>query len=102
MSAGKDIQPVALADGRVRAVVEGVTPAVDGGRFPIKRVVGDTVQVEADCLADGHDVVACALLWRQVGAAAWQRTTMLPLGNDRWQADFAVTEIGPWEYTVSA
>ena len=41
MSAGKDIQPVALAEGRVRAVVEGVAPAVDGGRFPTKRVGGD-------------------------------------------------------------
>ncbi len=46
-------------DGRARVVIEDVAPAVDGGRFAVKRVVGDEVVVEADCFADGHDVVAC-------------------------------------------
>ncbi|MDP1649366.1 MAG: alpha-1,4-glucan--maltose-1-phosphate maltosyltransferase [Rubrivivax sp.] len=102
MSAASDIVPVGLSDGRTRVVIERITPAVDDGRFPIKRVLGDTVEVEADCLADGHEVVACALLWRQGGATDWQRTTMQPLGNDRWRAAFAVTELGTWEYTVCA
>ena len=91
-----------LTDGRVRVVIERVTPAVDDGRFPIKRVVGDSIEVEADCLADGHDAVACALLWRQSGAADWQRTTMRPMGNDRWRAAFTVHALGAWEYTVCA
>ncbi|MBE0546554.1 MAG: alpha-1,4-glucan--maltose-1-phosphate maltosyltransferase [Rubrivivax sp.] len=102
MSAASDIVPVGLSEGRTRVVIERITPAVDDGRFPIKRVLGDTVEVEADCLADGHEVVACALLWRQGGATDWQRTTMQPLGNDRWRAAFAVTELGTWEYTVCA
>ena len=42
-----------------RAVIEGVAARVDGGRFAVKRIVGDEVVVEADCFADGHDVVAC-------------------------------------------
>ena len=49
-------------DGRIRVVIENVAPAVDGGRFPIKRVVGETVVVEADCFADGHDTLASRLL----------------------------------------
>ena len=53
-----------MGDGRRRAVVEGVTPLVDGGRFPIKRVAGDRVVVEADAFADGHDVVLAALRHR--------------------------------------
>ena len=52
-------------DGRVRAVVETITPSVDGGRFAAKRVVGDRVVVEADCFADGHDVIAVRLKWRR-------------------------------------
>ncbi|MFZ2648603.1 MAG: alpha-1,4-glucan--maltose-1-phosphate maltosyltransferase [Burkholderiaceae bacterium] len=96
------IIPVDVADGRVRVVIEQVTPSVDGGRFPIKRIVGDTVEVEADCFGDGHDVVACALLWRPVGAANWQNTAMKALGNDRWRAAFVVSAIGPWQYTVCA
>jgi starch synthase (maltosyl-transferring) len=96
------IRPIGLEDGRVRVVIEGVTPAVDDGRFAIKRVVGDTVVVEADCFADGHDLVACALLWRIQGAEQWQRRPMEPLGNDRWRGSFEVDALGSWQYTVCA
>ena len=96
------VEPIVFSDGRVRAVVERVTPIVDGGRFPIKRVEGDSVEVHADCFADGHDVVACALLWRRAGEAAWRSTRMLPLGNDRWHAAFVVDAVGAWEYRVAA
>jgi hypothetical protein len=52
-----EVRPVQLADGRIRAVIERISPSVDDGRFPIKRVVGDQVQVEADCFADRKSVV---------------------------------------------
>ena len=55
--------PVHLQDGRIRVVIENITPCLDGGRFPVKRIVGDKVVVEADCFADGHDLVACDLQW---------------------------------------
>jgi len=55
--------------GRIRAVIERVTPIVDGGRFPIKRIVDDVVRVEADAFADGHDVVEARLLHRHAGDA---------------------------------
>jgi starch synthase (maltosyl-transferring) len=96
------VVPIELPDGRVRVVIERITPCVDGGRFPIKRVVGDTVEVQADCLADGHDVVACVVQWRRRGAAGWQQAAMRPLGNDRWSAAFTVDAMGAWEYTVCA
>ena len=48
-------------DGRRRVVIEAVTPEVDAGRFPAKRAVGETVTVEADVFADGHDQVAATL-----------------------------------------
>ena len=102
MKGQRTVEPVGLADGRVRVVIERVTPSVDDGRFPVKRVLGDAIRVEADCFGDGHDVVACALLWRKGGAADWQRTPMRPLGNDRWHASFVVDALGPWEYTVCA
>src|SRR6185436_14993021 len=52
------------ADGRKRVVIEGVTPEIDGGRFPIKRVTGESVVVEADVFADGHDLLECRLCFR--------------------------------------
>lgn len=102
MSSDKTVTPIALHEGRVRVVIENIQPAVDGGRFPVKRIVGDELVVEADCFADGHDVVACALLWRRLGAADWASTPMKALGNDRWRAPFRVDAIGRWEYTVRA
>ncbi|MDH5340453.1 MAG: alpha-1,4-glucan--maltose-1-phosphate maltosyltransferase [Rubrivivax sp.] len=96
------VEPVGLTDGRTRVIIENIQPAVEGGRFPVKRIVGDTLVVEADCFADGHDIVACELLWRHGDKADWQRATMQPLGNDRWTASFVVEAIGPWQYTVRA
>ena len=101
-SAAHELTPVELGDGRIRVVIERITPMVDGGRFPIKRVLGDRVEVEADCFADGHDVVACSLLWRHQRGAGWHSASMLPRGNDRWRAEFVVDTLGSWEYTVRA
>jgi starch synthase (maltosyl-transferring) len=89
-------------EGRARAVIEGVTPAVDGGRFAVKRVAGESVDVEADCFADGHDVVACALRWWREGEATANEVPMSALGNDRWRASFVVDEIGRYRYTIVA
>ena len=82
-----------------RVVVEGVEPEVDGGRFPVKRAVGEDVAVSADIHTDGHDHLAAVLRYRKAGGA-WAEAVMDYKGNDRWTASFAVTEIGWYEYTV--
>ena len=90
------------ADGRIRVVIENIAPAVDGGRFPIKRAVGETVVVEADCFADGHDALACRLLYRRDDERTWQFVPMVALPNDRWRAEFAVDALGRYRYTITA
>ena len=82
-------------DGRRRVIIEGITPQVDGGRFPAKRTVGDQVRVEADIFTDGHDAIAASLLVHREGAAAWTEIAMQPLVNDRWTAAFRVGRAGP-------
>lgn len=89
-------------DGRRRVVIENVTPQVDGGRFPAKRTVGDTVRVEADIFTDGHDSIAAVLLFRSEDSALWTERPMQPLVNDRWTGDFPVTKIGRYRYTIRA
>jgi starch synthase (maltosyl-transferring) len=83
-----------------RVVVEGVHPQVDGGRFPIKRTVGELVNVGADIYLDGHDRLAAAVLYRRAGDPDWRELPMTMLGNDRWLATFAIDELRPYEYTV--
>ncbi len=87
-------------DGRKRVVIEGITPEVDGGRFPAKRTVGDQVAVEADVFADGHDAVAASLLANRVGASEWIEIRMRPLVNDRWTAAFRVSDLGHYRFKV--
>jgi starch synthase (maltosyl-transferring) len=88
------------SEGRARVVVEKVRPEVDGGRFPVRRVCGERVEVEADVFADGHDSLVSRLMFRRDGSSAWSETPMEPLGNDRWRASFEASELGQYFYTV--
>ena len=88
--------------GRVRPVIEHVTPEVDAGRFAAKRTLGERVWVEADVFLDGHDVPGCVLQWRERGADAWNESPMVPLTNDRWRGSFTPGKLGLYEYTVAA
>jgi len=83
-----------------RVVIEAISPAVDGGAFPAKRVVGAPVIVEADIFADGHDVLGAELLWRCADEAGWRRVPMVAIGNDRWAATFVPTRIGRHLYAI--
>jgi starch synthase (maltosyl-transferring) len=94
------MQPLEL--GRRRVVIEGIRPQVDGGRFAIKRIVGDEVVVEADVFADGHEELVVKLQHRHQGQNAWQELPMQPLGNDRWRAAFVVSQLGQHVYRVEA
>ena len=85
-----------------RIVIDNIVPAVDGGRFAAKRVIGQAVTVEADVFIDGHDVIVVELLWRAADDKEWRRRSMHLLGNDRWQATILPDRIGRYEFTVEA
>lgn len=88
--------------GRRRVIIEGVQPAIDAGRFSIKRIIGERVVVEADILSDGHDLLSAVLRYRPAREAPWTEAPMTPLGNDRWQGNFIVSQLGRYSYTVQA
>ena len=83
-------------------VIENLQPLVDGGRYPVKRVVGEDLVVEADVFKDGHDMVAAVLRWRLVGETRWHETPMSFVDNDRWRGVCTFYEVGVYEYTVEA
>jgi starch synthase (maltosyl-transferring) len=87
-------------DRRKRVVISSVKPEVDCGRYAIKRTAGETVTVEADVYADGHDSISCVVLHRKEGSPRWEEIPMTPLGNDRWRAEFPVEEVGSYQYTI--
>ena len=84
------------------AVIENLQPLIDGGRYPVKRVVGEDLTVEADVFKDGHDVVAAVLKWRTLGETTWHETMMTHVDNDRWRGICSLYENTTYEYTVEA
>lgn len=88
--------------GQSRTVIEQVTPCIDGGRFPIKAVLGDTISVEADILIDGHDKLAARLRYKFETDEYWSEEPMRLLINDRWTAQFSVHQQGRYWYTIEA
>ena len=92
----------ANTDGRARAVIDRVYPEIDGGRFAVKRIVGDRMSVEADVFADGHDVIACMLGFRHESEDDWTEVPMKASVNDRWHGEFPLEKLGRYRYTVTA
>jgi starch synthase (maltosyl-transferring) len=88
----------AVRSGRV--IIEGVSPEIDAGKFPIKRVIGDEVSVQADVFIEGHEALSCSVLYRRKGSTRWTEVPMRPLVNDRWEASFLVEETGRYQYTI--
>jgi starch synthase (maltosyl-transferring) len=93
------IAPDGELEGRRRVAIESVSPEIDGGRFPARRTVGESVTVEADIFADGHDALRAVLRHRHEASTIWVETPMLPLLNDRWRGEFALTELGRYLFT---
>jgi len=103
---GKPARAPALAPATASRVprigIENVAPAVDGGAWPVKRIVHEMLRVEADVFVDGHQPLAVDLCWRACDEEAWRRVPMSPLGNDRWRAECRPDRVGAHEYRIQA
>jgi starch synthase (maltosyl-transferring) len=82
--------------------IEDVYPRIDGGRFPVKRVAGERIEVWADIYRDGHDVVNAALVWRREQEREWRREPMTHHSNDRWSGSFVPDQPGRHVYAIEA
>ena len=85
-----------------RFLIEDIYPSVDGGRFPVKRIASEPLDVWADIFREGHEVIAADLLWRPERDRQWSRVRMRDYGNDRWMASFTPPKPGRYVYAVEA
>ena len=85
-----------------RIVIENLEPSVAGGPFPVKRVVGDMVDVTCDIYTDGHEMVGAELRWRAETDEQWRSVPMLEEGNDVWSASFELERLGRHEFVIEA
>ena len=82
--------------------IEDVYPLIDGGRFAVKRIAGERIEVWADIYCDGHDVVNAALVWRREQDREWRREPMTHHSNDRWGGSFVPDQPGRYVYAIEA
>ena len=87
-------------DGRRRVVIEDVSPQIDAGKHPVRRIVGDELRVSAAIYADGHDLLAARILYRPSAERRWRSAPMESDGNDVWSGTFPLDRIGGWSFTV--
>jgi starch synthase (maltosyl-transferring) len=83
-------------------VIEAVTPMVDCGRFPVKRVIGEPCVVEADIFRDGDHVLHAVVKWRTARDTAFRESPMAHVDNDRWRGEFPLEENGRYVFTIEA
>jgi starch synthase (maltosyl-transferring) len=96
-------EPDADAVGTRRTIIiERIEPELDGGRYPVKRVVGDQLIVTADIFADGHDLLDAAILLRADDEADWREAPMRPIDNDRWSGHVELTRNRWHRYAIEA
>ena len=94
-----------LASEPPRIVIQYPAPVVDGGAYPIKRCVGDVVEVSADVFRDGHELLRAVVRHTDPDGGSGEaelRRIDARLGGVRWAGRFTVDRPGLWEYTVEA
>jgi starch synthase (maltosyl-transferring) len=84
--------------------IADVRPSIDGGRYPVKMVVGDRCTIEATIFRHGHDRIRAEVRWLAPGDETPQVTAMsvAEKGLDLWRADLPLEVIGRHRFTVAA
>lgn len=79
-----------------------VQPSVDGGKYPVKRLLGDAVEVKATIFRDGTDVIGAAIRYHHEATREYKHATLKNLGNDLWQGHFIVDQLGTYQFSLVA
>ena len=83
-------------------VISRVQPAVDDGRYPVKREAGDRLTVTADIFKEGHDILAAAILYRSQDAPEWQEAPLRFVDNDGWAGSILLESNTRYWFTIEA
>lgn len=83
-------------------VISNLKPRIEDGRYPVKRIAGESIEISADVFKDGHDVLTAILLGKKVGEAMWKAYRMEELENDRWAATVKLEDEGTRLFKIRA
>ncbi|MBP8943467.1 MAG: DUF3416 domain-containing protein, partial [Saprospiraceae bacterium] len=90
-----------MINGQSRVFAGILSPVVDGGQYSIRRVVGQWVQVDAQVLCDGHDIIQAELQFKPASQKEWDAHRIWGHAEDRYSGRFQVTAQGLWQYRVA-
>ena len=85
-----------------RVTIENVYPEIDSGRFPVRRVAGDVMDVWADIYTDGTFVLGAEVKYKAVDEPEWRAAPMAFHENDRWVGRVPLTRNTRYGYTIEA
>jgi starch synthase (maltosyl-transferring) len=95
------VAPNPLWRPEARIHIEEVYPELDAGRYPVKRLVGEWLEVWADLFRDGHDKLRAVVKFR-CEDEPWREAPFVFYDNDRWVGRFRLDRVGLWRYTIEA
>jgi starch synthase (maltosyl-transferring) len=90
------------ADPPQRILIQDVRPQLDCGRYAVKAVAGDRVDVSATITRDGHEVLGAAVRFKPPGATRWRESLLERVGNDRYEGGFDADAPGRWLIRIEA
>jgi starch synthase (maltosyl-transferring) len=87
-----------------RIPIQDVQPVVECGRRMTKAVAGETFQVSATVIMEGHGVLGAGVVLRDPSGKLGPlvRMRLLAPGTDRYGADVTVTREGVWYFHVES
>jgi len=86
-----------------RVVIEQLTPLVDGGRYPVKRQLGSTLEIGAAIFKDGHDLIAADLVFQGPKDLEPRRQPLVyRFDPDRWHGSLHLDAVGRFRYWIEA
>jgi starch synthase (maltosyl-transferring) len=101
-SSKRPLREPVLSNSVSRVRIENVRPTIECGRHPVKRTVGEEVEISATIFRDSNDIVGAQILYRAPGETDFSSVPLEPLGNDLFAGTFEVTACGRWQFTVEA
>ncbi len=85
-----------------RVIINAVQPQIDCGRYPVKRILGEKVDVKAHVLVDGHDLIQASVLFKAGKSRKWQESQMQENSNDEWSGEFGIDKQVDYTYKIQA
>ena len=90
------------SSGQQRIVIDKVLPHLENGLYPVKAILGDSIQIDTDILIDGNDQISARILYKSPNQNKWNVASLIDMENNHWSGWLQVDELGKYEFKIEA